>query len=117
SFASAMTSRYCVNHTVEICASLEWESLYSRATESEKARASRKCCAVPIWVRKRSRRRSDSASDGRGNWICELCCSANGVPMSVALVAVRTEPDVGACRSKRDLTWDAKTGPEAFSVL
>lgn len=43
SFASAMTSKYCVNHRVETSASLECESLYSSATESEKVRGSKKC--------------------------------------------------------------------------
>lgn len=37
--------------------------------------------------------------------------------MSVVLVIVPTELVLRDCWSKRDLTWDAKAGPEAFSVL
>lgn len=112
-----MTSRYCVNHTVAICASRVSGPLYNSASESENVRGSRKCCAVPMWFRKRSSSRIDSASDGRANGSVVLVNSGTGESMGFDACAVETDVLAGDCWPKRDRTWDANAGPEALSVL
>lgn len=117
SFARAMTSKYCVNHTVAICASRFSGPRYNSANESENVRGSRKCCAVPMWLRKRSSSRIDSVSDGREKESSVLGKSGIGESMGFEVWAVETEVLAGDCWPKRDRTWDANAGPEALSVL
>src|SRR5690606_40811980 len=110
SFARAITSKYCVNQTVAICASRFSGPRYSSANESENVRGSRKCCAVPMWLRKRSSSRIDSDSVGRGKESSVFGNSGAGESMGFEAWAVETEVLAGDCWPKRDRTWDANAG-------